>query len=293
MTMDYYDRQRAKVAIMEELQRRGWTIYGYTPDRSDPMTDYFAPASWEGVAEKDGVVVCVDVGEYQVTHFSGGRTLTRSVPAETCPHCGGTGEEPDGWTYQQALQNPREFNFTHCRRISPDLVPGLPDVVSPLHFTESGREKCHVCGGAGHGFRLETYIEPWPVFHANPPRCAWHVERDGKILAKGTGLSACVPRSYEPEKSTAERAVKKIVTKMEEAAFNTGNAPKQAEPGTDHATFWINGTWSWLKFGSKPAQEIIDALKADGWRFSGKRQAWYHTAGHEPPACVDYTEQTA
>lgn len=292
MALDYYDRQQAKLAIMEELKRRGWTIYGYTPDRSDSMTDYFAPASWEGVAEKDDVVVCVDVGEYQVTHFSGGRTLTRSVPAGVCPRCNGTGEEPDGWTYQQALADPVGFN----RYLAAKLGGGRfypEDVVSPLHF-KGYTEACIICHGSGQLYKSESYVEPWPVFHANPPRCTWHVERDGKILAKGTGLSACVPRSYEPEKSTAERAVKKIVTKMEEAAFNTGNAPKQAEPDTDHAAFWISGSWSWLKFAAKPAQEIIDALKADNWRFSGKRQAWYHTEGHEPPAFVNYVErQTA
>jgi hypothetical protein len=61
--MHWTERQRAVACIGEELQRRGFTLYGYTQDKSDPMTDYYAPATWDGVAthpDHPDVVVCVD-----------------------------------------------------------------------------------------------------------------------------------------------------------------------------------------------------------------------------------------
>lgn len=72
--MHWTERQHATTRIGEELQRRGWTLYGYTEDRSDMMTDYYAPASWDGVAthpDHPNVVVCVDVIDYLVDGKSG------------------------------------------------------------------------------------------------------------------------------------------------------------------------------------------------------------------------------
>lgn len=57
---NYYDKQSAKVALMHVLENNGWTIYGYTPDASDAMTDYWSPAHWDGVATKNGFVLLVD-----------------------------------------------------------------------------------------------------------------------------------------------------------------------------------------------------------------------------------------
>jgi len=63
--MHWTERQRARVAIGLTLRSRGWRLYGFHEDRSDAMTDCYAPASWDGVAEKDGYVVVVDVGKEQ------------------------------------------------------------------------------------------------------------------------------------------------------------------------------------------------------------------------------------
>jgi hypothetical protein len=67
---DYHDKRAAKVVIADALREAGWTIHGFHADRSDAMTDYFAPASWEGVASKDDWVVVVDA-EYAAKHYSG------------------------------------------------------------------------------------------------------------------------------------------------------------------------------------------------------------------------------
>jgi hypothetical protein len=72
--MHWTERSRAVARIGAELHERGWDIHGYTKDRSDPMTDYYAPASWKGVAthpDHPDVVVCVDVSSYLVRDKSG------------------------------------------------------------------------------------------------------------------------------------------------------------------------------------------------------------------------------
>jgi len=66
------------------------------------------------------------------------------------------------------------------------------------------------------------------------------------------------------------------------------NAPVNAQ-----GTFWMVGVWSWLSFPEQPPDDVLDALKADGWRWSRKRNAWFHLEGKRPPACVSYHERTA
>ena len=136
--MHWTERQRARVAIGLALRSRGWKLYGFHEDRSDPMTDYYAPASWDGVAEKDGCVVVVDVSKANnyVLSRSGGRQTQRQARGDDCPHCHGSGLEPDGWTFEQAQADPRGFNHTWTGQ----GVALLPDVVSPLHFDGQGRQ---------------------------------------------------------------------------------------------------------------------------------------------------------
>ena len=57
---NWYQKERGKAALADELRKLGWTIHGYTEDRSDARSDYYAPAHWHGVATKDGAVLVVD-----------------------------------------------------------------------------------------------------------------------------------------------------------------------------------------------------------------------------------------
>jgi len=61
MNVTYYQKQRGAVRLAKALQEAGWTIHGYKPDRSDPMTDYYDPASWFGIATRDGLTVVVNL----------------------------------------------------------------------------------------------------------------------------------------------------------------------------------------------------------------------------------------
>ena len=49
----YYEYQDVKVAMYHKLKSMdGWKMYGYSPDHSDLMHDYYDPESWDGIAEK-------------------------------------------------------------------------------------------------------------------------------------------------------------------------------------------------------------------------------------------------
>jgi hypothetical protein len=42
----------------------------------------------------------------------------------------------------------------------------------------------------------------------------------------------------------------------------------------------IVGRWIWVKFDSKPDQEIRDKMKAFGFRWSKRRGEWAHNCGY-------------
>ena len=41
----------------------------------------------------------------------------------------------------------------------------------------------------------------------------------------------------------------------------------------------VVGRWVWIRFDRKPGPEVRRILKAAGFRWSSKREQWYHTAG--------------
>ena len=61
MSNTYYEYEKVKVKIAHRLfNMDGWTVYGWHNDNSDPMTDYYDPAYWDGIAEKNGYRLVVD-----------------------------------------------------------------------------------------------------------------------------------------------------------------------------------------------------------------------------------------
>lgn len=241
------------------------------------MTDYYSPASWEGVAEKDGFVVVVDTGRgSSILKRSGGYETTAQVPAGDCPRCGGTGQEPDGWTLEQANASPREFNLDAARREGSNAIPLLPDVVSPLHFDSSGRQKCIACHGKGQTRTTTTIRKEWPTFTHNPQAKVWHVERHGVILSSGVGLGPCA--DYDRERSRA--AVEQIVDRIERAMADHVSTPEATTGTTPHSNgvavernLERNGIE--VTFPTKPDETVRAGMKRLGFRWSGRQGLWY------------------
>lgn len=160
---NYYDYREVKVMIAHKLMKMdGWKVYGYSPDQSDNMTDYYCPATWGGVAEKNGYVLCVDVygaskGEdikqYNYSNFSYDKSILEKI---------------------EKLKM-----FTPDRGASPQEVETAKVKIEIL---QKKAEK------SNENKEKYTIIGHIPTHMAHPPKCNWHIEKDGMIIAKGNGL---------------------------------------------------------------------------------------------------------
>lgn len=160
---NYYEYRDVKVLIAHQLMKMdGWKVYGYSPDESDSMTDYYSPAHWGGVAEKNGYILCVDVygareaeeiRKYNYNGFAYDKSITEKIKklkAMTMDRGASEQEETSAKLMIERLQKKAET------------------------ATEN-REKYTVIGMI-------------PGHMAHPSRCNWHIEKDGMIIAKGNGI---------------------------------------------------------------------------------------------------------
>lgn len=160
---NYYDYREVKVMIAHRLMALdGWKVYNYSPDESDSMTDYYCPATWGGVAEKNGYVLCVDVygarepqeiRKYNHTDFSYDRNIAdkiKKLEAMTVERGASEAEAESALVMIERLQKKAEAE------------------------TEI-KEKYVVVGMI-------------PGHQAHPNKCNWHIEKDGIIIAKGNGI---------------------------------------------------------------------------------------------------------
>lgn len=179
---NYYDFREAKVIIARELSERGWEIFGFKPDESDSMTDYWSPANWDGIATKNGYVVVIDCSDYIVKSRSGKKDYRRSSNTE---------EIELTVEIQQKIKKLKEIR--QDRGASPAEEATAKEKIEKL-LAKDKENKCNSTS-------ITVY---YPTFQANPPRMSWHVEKDGVIIAKGNGVAKFSNLYYFNEKDTKE-----------------------------------------------------------------------------------------
>lgn len=159
----YYDYQDVGVMIAHKLMKMdGWKVYGYHADESDTMTDYYHPAYWNGIAEKNGYILVVnnsyarepeEIRKYNYSGFTYDRSITgkiQKLEQMTVDRGASEAEEASAKAAIAKLQKKAEEDAENHNKYSViGLIPG------------------HM---------------------ANPPRCNWHIEKDGIIIAKGNGI---------------------------------------------------------------------------------------------------------
>ena len=157
----YYEYQDVKVMIAHKLMAMdGWKVYGYKADESDSMTDYWSPASWGGVAEKNGYILCVDVY---------------------------------GASEPQEIRKYNYNSFTYDRNIM-DKIEKLSQMTVERGASEQEEESAKMMIARlqekAQKSTEEKYIVTGviPGHMANPPRMNWHIEKDGIYIAKGNGI---------------------------------------------------------------------------------------------------------
>ena len=154
----YYQYKDVKVMMAHKLMTMdGWKVYGYHPDNSDPMTDYFDPASWGGIAEKNGYILVVD------RSWKEERTEIREYNNTSCDH-----------SVMKKIAKLSEMTVE--RGASEAEEKTAKEMIERL--TQKNNE-------SAEKYIVTGYI---PGHMENPPRCNWHIEKDGVIIAKGAGL---------------------------------------------------------------------------------------------------------
>ncbi|MBT2759876.1 methyltransferase [Paenibacillus sp. ISL-20] len=173
--MYYGDKREAKVKIMGKLVEAGWKVYGYTPDESDFMTDYYSPAHWSGIATKNGYVLLIDV--YSLS--DSGREI-------------------------------RKYNYNNKQAVSNARIEKLTAMMNDEASTENEKVSCATLiekelekGKVEPSYTVE---EVYPTFtHANPKGTTWHIEKDGQIIAKGKGVFSTNTYDWENKELSSEK----------------------------------------------------------------------------------------
>jgi hypothetical protein len=165
---NYYEKQEGKVKICHELMNRGWKVYGYHADESDSMTDYWSPAHWYGIAEKNGYILVVDNNS-----DSKGEKITKYNPKGNL-------------SFEDKEKITKLENMTQERGCTAGEEENAKTLIEKIKDKITGESSYDVIGMI-------------PAHMANPGKCKWHIEKDGKIYDKGTGIVkySDIPKSYE------------------------------------------------------------------------------------------------
>ncbi|MHB0943279.1 DNA methyltransferase family protein [Paenibacillus sp. ALE1] len=173
--MYYGDKREAKVNIAMALVEKGWKIYGWKDDESDAMVDYFSPADWDGIAEKNGYVLCIDQNNtrysgYEQKEYIGGNAVYKTN---------------DRIKKLEAMMN--------------DAASSENEKASCAVLIEKEKEKV----GAIEKYKV---VETYPIFSfANPRGTSWHIEKDAQIIAKGKGVFSVNDYDWENKEKTEKQ----------------------------------------------------------------------------------------
>jgi hypothetical protein len=267
--MTHYVHRRTEVSELgQALARLGWKLYGWTEDKSDSMTDYYSPEHWDGIATKAGAVCVVDLSvKHRSSTENSGKSTEHATRKEhgPCTICRGTG---------------KLLHDTLASTVR-DIFGGMR-IVSQTPAEKAG-DTCRHCEGSGQREEHRSYEkpldDPWPTFQANPGACNWHVERAGKILAKGVGLNQCRHSEYvwdEDGHRTGERVNKgadALAARIDAAAgpqSTQSTMPAEVSEFQGGVSLTLNPERQGieLRFADKPDETIRQALKGAGFRLA-------------------------
>lgn len=159
----YYQYQDVKVMIAHKLMEMdGWTVYGYHEDNSDSMIDYYDPASWGGVAEKNGYILCVDVygegKEQEIKRFTNANFMVDKSIRE---------------------------KIDKLQELTTDRGATAGEAATAQKMIEKMQAKLQEQSEKAKEYVVVGKI---PAHMAHPPRMNWHIEKDGVYIAKGNGI---------------------------------------------------------------------------------------------------------
>lgn len=160
---NYCNYREVKVMIAHKLMsKEGWKVYGYKEDRSDSMTDYFDPANWDGVAEKNGYILCVgvygaaepqEIREYNHSEFTYDKSFAEKIKKLEVMTVERGASEAEAESAKKMIERLQKKAEEAAENASKYIVVGT----------------------------IPGHME-------HPPKMNWHIEKDGMIIAKGNGI---------------------------------------------------------------------------------------------------------
>lgn len=160
---NYYEYRDVKVMIAHKLMAMdGWKVYGYTPDQSDSMTEYWSPAHWDGIAEKNGYILCIDV-------------YGAAEPQEIRKY------NYSGFTYDHSITE----KISKLEAMTVERGASEAEAESAKKMIERLQKKAEELAENREKYIVVGMV---PGHMAHPPKMNWHIEKDGIIIAKGNGI---------------------------------------------------------------------------------------------------------
>ena len=275
-TYNYYDFRDAKVNIAHALMAKGWEVFGYSADQSDAMTDYYCPAHWNGVASKNGYVLLVGVSSLS----DSGRTVTKRT-------FNGTTKD---------VQN----KIAKLQNMTTDKGASQQEEESAKAAIEKLLEK------QNEGW-TEEVVAVYPEFkNVNPSTSKWHIEKDGVLVDKGTGIGkfSDLPYNWDGVKNDysnedtqkAINSFNKFISRIEKIV-NTITVTDGSEVGSADVNTMEKVTVQVTKTVTRPVQvekknvEVGDYLKFERrggfwlvtniYEVAGKVRISYENVGSE------------
>jgi len=152
--MYYGDKQTSLVNISSVLSHQDWKIYGFNEDQSDSQSDYFHPATWDGIAVKNGFVLVIWDNRGGTI---GGDFIRESYDPKIAKRITKLQALADN---HAASKGERDNALAMIEKFDKELVKTV---------TIKGSS-------------------PAITYQGNPGNSKWHIEKDGAIIAKGTGV---------------------------------------------------------------------------------------------------------
>lgn len=203
MSTTYYEYRKALVNIAHRLQDLdGWTVYGYHADQSDAMTDYYDPAYWGGLAEKNGFLLVVNHSEAAQEYRRKYKIYTDDAPAADVAE-----------------------KIAKLERMTQERGASAAEEATARAAIEKLKEK------RAAGFIEREDVTPGHM--ANPPRCNWHIEKNGVILDKGAGLL-----KFSDVVDISSKSLDRV--RAEWQRFNNSSREKWIEEETKAPDYWGN-----------------------------------------------------
>lgn len=160
---NYYTYREVKVMIARKLMAMdGWKVYGYKEDQSDSMTDYWDPANWDGIAEKNGYILCVDV-------------YGAAEPQEIRKY------NYSGFTYDRSISE----KIKKLEAMTVERGASEAEEASAKLSIERLQKKAEEAAENANKYIVVGTV---PGHMAHPPKMNWHIEKDGIVIAKGNGI---------------------------------------------------------------------------------------------------------